>query len=218
MRNGGEAGRGQRRTRRGDDDRAAVARTSDRLAGDPAARLRRSSSGFAAARPQPSDLMAIMAEQRGGAPAPIFAHALSGRTSRSMARSTAFDKRARRHARRLSGRSCARGSRPAPVPVLQTFRPRRRMHRRSLTIRFADGETVREWLDVQHPRRDVGGRQPVAGGRSQVSIETRRCSSIAIGANNTRVRSPRLPLTAVRRLLNWLVWLQDTALTGTALV
>ena len=36
--------------------------------------------------------------------------------------------------------------------------------------------------------------------------------------NNTRAIAPRLPIYGLRRLLNWLVWLQDAALTGTALV
>ena len=171
---------------------------------------------FRGRAPQPSDLMTIVTEQRGGAPAPIFARALSGRPSIDGA-IAAFTSEpgATRGAFRTIVRARFEAGAGATPPDGQAAATNGSAV--PLTIRFADGETVREWLDVQQP--DVTLEYDSPSPAVEASID--RDSTLLFDrdrANNTRVRSPRLPLTAVRRLLNWLVWLQDIALTGTALV
>jgi hypothetical protein len=172
---------------------------------------------FRGRTPQPADLMAIVAEQRGGAPAPIFARALSGRTSIDGAiaafTSEPGDERGAFRTIVRARFEPGAGAGPPDGRAVAT-----RASAVPLTIRFADGETVSEWLDdVQ--RADVTLEYDSPSPAVEASID--RDATLLFDrdrANNTRVRSPRLPLTAVRRLLNWLVWLQDLALTGTALV
>lgn len=172
---------------------------------------------FRGRTPQPSDLMAIVADQRGGAPAPIFARALSGRTSIDGAiaafTSEPGDERGAFRTIVRARFEPGAGTGPPDGQAVAT-----RASAVPLTIRFADGETVSEWLDdVQ--RADVTLEYDSPSPAVEASID--RDATLLFDrdrANNTRVRSPRLPLTAVRRLLNWLVWLQDLALTGTALV
>jgi hypothetical protein len=157
---------------------------------------------FRSRSPQASDLLAIVAEQRGAVP-PLFARALSAAADVDVAieefSSEAGDGRG---AFRTMVRARVDGGDDTAIP---------------LTVRFAGGELVREWVDLRRSQVAFEFDSPSAAVEASVDPEATILFDRDRG-NNTRVRSPRLPPTAARRLLNWLMWLQDLALTGTALV
>ncbi len=86
-----------------------------------------------------------------------------------------------------------------------------------LTIRFSGGAVVRE--QITDARDDIRFEYDSPTPAVQAGIDA---DSVMLfdrdRQNNTRTIAPRLPEYGLRRLLNWLVWLQDAALTGTALV
>ena len=165
-------------------------------------------SRFAGRTPTAADLVAIISEQRGVPPAPFVA-ALSGDAGVDYAIDELVSERnpiggtyrtVVRARRTLTAASTREAAWPAP-----------------LTIRFADDGVVRE--PITDSRDEVRFEYDSPLPASQASIDP---DSVLLfdsdRRNNTRAMAPRLPIYGLRRLLNWLVWLQDAALTGTALV
>ncbi len=86
-----------------------------------------------------------------------------------------------------------------------------------VAIRFADGREIEERWDGR--QADLALEFESAAPAVQASVDPQAVLLIdADRRNNTRSLHPHLPRAGLRRLGNWLVWLQDLVLTATALV
>jgi hypothetical protein len=159
--------------------------------------------------PGAADLVAIVSEQQGSAPAGLLVAALAGHVDVDFAIDHFSTERNARGGTYRTSVRMRRTSPPAastepawPVP---------------LAIHFADGTVVRERLT--EPRDEVSLEYQSPSPAVLVAIDPDAVLLFdADRRNNVRAMAPRLPMAGLRRLLNWLVWLQDAALTGTALV
>jgi hypothetical protein len=163
---------------------------------------------FAGRTPGAADLVAIISEQR-GAPPPLFVAALAGPVDVDYALDELATERnptggtyhtVVRVQRTAAAPASGDGTWPVP-----------------LTIRFADGAVLRE--PIIDARDDIRFEYDSPTPAVQAAVDADSAMLFdSDRRNNTRAIAPRLPVHALRRLLNWLVWLQDAALTGTALV
>jgi len=163
---------------------------------------------FAGRTPTAADLVAIISEQRGVPPA-LFVAALSGDAGVDYA---IDELSSERNPTGGTYRTVVRARRtPTAVSAGESSWPA------PLTIGFAGGDLVRE--PITDSRDEVRFEYDSPLPAAQASIDA---DSVMLfdtdRRNNTRAIAPRLPIYGLRRLLNWLVWLQDAALTGTALV
>jgi hypothetical protein len=97
--------------------------------------------------------------------------------------------------------------------------PRATLTSRSLPVlvRFADGSEITEWLDG----RDREWRFEYSSASPAVLASVDPGAMLLIDAdrtNNTRTLNPQLHIVGLRLAFNWLAWLQDAMLTGTAVL
>ena len=163
---------------------------------------------WAGRTPSANDLVAIISEQR-GAPPPLVVAALAGHVDVDYAIDMIATER---NATGGTYRTAIRAHRtPATVASGDSS------WAVPLTIRFADAAAVRE--QITNPGDDIHFEYDSPSAAVGASIDPDGVMLFDSNRrNNTRAIAPRLPVYGLRRLLNWLVWLQDAALTGTALV
>ena len=165
-------------------------------------------SRFTGRTPSAADLVSLIAEQR-GVPPQTFVAALAGHVDVDYA----LDELAtERNATGETYRTVVRIHRAPPAAALgESTWPV------PLTIRFAGGALVRD--QIADTRDEIRFEYDSPTPALQGGIDADGVMLFdSDRRNNVRAVAARLPVYGLRRLLNWLVWLQDAALTGTALV
>jgi hypothetical protein len=165
-------------------------------------------------RPQPADFVSIVNEQRGGTLPALLVSALNGQGDADYAIDAL-----------TSEPGSERGTYRTAVRVVRSGAavPERNALGESsvslvrVTVRFANGDQVSEWLREHDTDRTFEYDSRSRAVQASVDPDAVVLFDPDRG-NNTRSLAPRLPAAGFRHLLNWLVWLQDLALTGTALV
>jgi hypothetical protein len=205
------------RTPRSRSDTTAAALLSlERLIGWPALQqaLATLVSRFQRQTPRAPDLVAIVDEQRGGKLPALLVSGLTGAVVVDYAVEAL-----------TSEPGSERGTYRTAVRVVRsgTAAPEHNAMDESsasfvaLTVRFANGDQVSEWLAEQETDRTFEYDSRSRAVQASVDPDAVVLFDPDRG-NNTRSLTPRLPAAGFRHLLNWLVWLQDLALTGSALV